>query len=30
MGFIEREQLLKLAAKYEKSGYGQYLKGIKP
>jgi glucose-1-phosphate thymidylyltransferase len=30
MGFIDREQLLKLAAKYEKSGYGQYLKGIKP
>ena len=30
MGFIDHEQLLKLAAKYEKSGYGQYLKGIKP
>jgi glucose-1-phosphate thymidylyltransferase len=30
MGFIDRDQLLKLAAKYEKSGYGQYLKGIKP
>lgn len=29
MGFIDRSQLLKLAAKYEKSGYGQYLKGIK-
>ena len=30
MGFIDQAQLLKLAAKYEKSGYGQYLKGIKP
>ena len=29
MGFIDRTQLLKLAAKYEKSGYGHYLKGIK-
>ena len=29
IGFIDRNQLLKLAAKYEKSGYGQYLKGVK-
>ena len=29
MGFIDRQQLLKLADKYEKSGYGQYLRNIK-
>ena len=26
--FIDREQLLKLAAKLEKSGYGDYLKRV--
>jgi dTDP-glucose pyrophosphorylase len=26
--FIDREQLLKLAAKLEKSGYGEYLKRV--
>jgi glucose-1-phosphate thymidylyltransferase len=29
MGFIDREQLLLLADKYDKSGYGQYLRSIK-
>jgi glucose-1-phosphate thymidylyltransferase len=29
MGFIDRDQLLILAAKYEKSGYGEYLRNIK-
>lgn len=29
MGFIDRQQLLALAGKYEKSGYGQYLRNIK-
>jgi len=29
MGFIDRKQLLSLADKYEKSGYGQYLRSIK-
>lgn len=29
MGFIDREQLLKLAEKYKKSGYGDYLRGIR-
>lgn len=29
MGFIDRKQLLLLADKYEKSGYGQYLRSIK-
>ncbi len=29
MGFIDREQLLVLADKYEKSGYGTYLRHIK-
>jgi glucose-1-phosphate thymidylyltransferase len=29
MGFIGREQLLAMATKYEKSGYGQYLRNIK-
>lgn len=28
MGFINRDQLLKLSKKYEKSGYGEYLKSI--
>jgi glucose-1-phosphate thymidylyltransferase len=29
MGFIDRKQLLLLADKYDKSGYGQYLRSIK-
>jgi glucose-1-phosphate thymidylyltransferase len=29
MGFIDQAQLLSLAQKYEKSGYGQYLRRIK-
>lgn len=29
MGFIDQKQLMALAEKYEKSGYGQYLKNIK-
>jgi glucose-1-phosphate thymidylyltransferase len=29
MGFINHSQLLSLAEKYDKSGYGQYLRGIK-
>ncbi len=29
MGFIDQKQLLVLADKYEKSGYGQYLRNIK-
>jgi glucose-1-phosphate thymidylyltransferase len=29
MNFIDQKQLLQLADKYEKSGYGQYLKNIK-
>lgn len=29
MDFIDRDQLLALAKKYEKSGYGQYLRNIK-
>jgi len=29
MGFIDHQQLLSLAHKYEKSGYGQYLRNIK-
>ncbi|MFN4006246.1 MAG: glucose-1-phosphate thymidylyltransferase RfbA [Chitinophagaceae bacterium] len=29
MGFINREQLLKLADEYQKSGYGAYLRSIK-
>ena len=28
MGFIDDEQMLRLAKKYEKSGYGEYLKAI--
>ncbi|MFM8348542.1 MAG: sugar phosphate nucleotidyltransferase, partial [Bacteroidota bacterium] len=28
MGYINREQLLKLAAPLEKSGYGAYLRGL--
>jgi dTDP-glucose pyrophosphorylase len=28
MGFITREELLKLAAALEKSGYGQYLRSL--
>ena len=28
MGFIDKEQLLQLAKKFEKSGYGEYLKNI--
>ena len=28
MGFIDKEQLLKLAAGLSKSGYGEYLKRI--
>ncbi|SFQ56792.1 glucose-1-phosphate thymidylyltransferase RfbA [Parafilimonas terrae] len=30
MGFIDRTQLLKLADYYSKSGYGEYLKKLKP
>jgi len=29
MGFIDRQQLLVLADKYSKSGYGEYLRGLK-
>jgi glucose-1-phosphate thymidylyltransferase len=29
MGFLNREELMKLADKYAKSGYGQYLKQVK-
>lgn len=29
MGFINKEQLLKLAAEYEKSGYGEYLRNLR-
>lgn len=29
MGFIDHEQLMALARKYDKSGYGQYLRNIK-
>jgi glucose-1-phosphate thymidylyltransferase len=29
MGFIDHSQLMNMAAKYEKSGYGQYLRNIK-
>lgn len=29
MGFISRDQLMALAKKYEKSGYGQYLRSLK-
>ena len=29
MGYINKEQLLKLADKYAKSGYGEYLRKIK-
>ncbi len=29
MGFIDREQLVKLADKYAKSGYGDYLRKVK-
>ena len=29
MGFINQEQLLILADKYSKSGYGEYLRGLK-
>jgi glucose-1-phosphate thymidylyltransferase len=29
MGFIDKAQLLILADKYAKSGYGEYLRGIK-
>jgi glucose-1-phosphate thymidylyltransferase len=29
MGFIDQEQLLKLADKYAKSGYGEYLRKVK-
>ena len=28
MGFINRTQLLSLAAKYSKSGYGEYIKTV--
>jgi dTDP-glucose pyrophosphorylase len=28
MHFIDKEQLLSLAKKFEKSGYGQYLKNV--
>jgi glucose-1-phosphate thymidylyltransferase len=28
MHFIEKEQLMNLAKKFEKSGYGEYLKNI--
>ncbi|TVQ51194.1 MAG: glucose-1-phosphate thymidylyltransferase, partial [Saprospirales bacterium] len=28
MGFIDDEQMLRLAKKYEKSGYGDYLKAV--
>jgi glucose-1-phosphate thymidylyltransferase len=28
MGFIDQQQLLKLATPLEKSGYGQYLKNL--
>jgi len=29
MGFINKEKLLKLAAEYEKSGYGEYLRNLR-
>jgi glucose-1-phosphate thymidylyltransferase len=29
MGFIDKAQLLVLADKYAKSGYGEYLRGLK-
>jgi len=29
MGFIDREQLLVLATRYAKSGYGEYLRKLK-
>ena len=29
MGFIDKTQLLVLADKYAKSGYGEYLRGLK-